>query len=605
MTLLAPAMLWSLLALIPLVGIYFLKIRPRPRPTTAFFLWESIFRERKATRLFQRLRDMWSLLLTALAVAAICLALARPQWADSRQDLLIVVDVSASMAAADAGGARIEMAKTAAREIIEGLNGAQRAAVASLANRLTYNSYLTDNPRELLDAIEQIDATNQRLAIDALPKLGEVRARGETDDPDQAPTAAHRVIFVSDGCLAGKALPAGVELLSVGEPLANVGLVAADMADVPGGSDRLAFYYQAASSYVQPVEADLTLSHVDAAGAEQLFKVIPLSIAPGANRAETFTLDNAPAGKWLARIETRTLEPADALATDNACYLTVIRPDPIRVAVESGDRFFLENSVLAFTRGDNVLELVDERADIVLSKSTTPEAERAMIFAPSGDSPWWTDLGEYAAVGVTRVLVDDHPALRHLDVSSIPFVGARRVTPCPGAQVLAADDAGVPLVYVARREGRSATVWNLDPVAADFYFSAWFPVSIHSAASFLAGREHAAAASYRPGQSAPILGSERDAVSSVLDPGGEAFKIVGPWFGLFERLGFYEVRRDEHRQLLAASLLSPNETLLDAGESEPRLASLSRGRSPAHWLTALALVALTAESLLYHRRKVG
>ena len=32
---------------------------------------------------------------------------------------------------------------------------------------------------------------------------------------------------------------------------------------------------------------------------------------------------------------------------------------------------------------------------------------------------------------------------------------------------------------------------------------------------------------------------------------------------------------------------------------------LSRGQSPAGWLTVLAIVALTAESVLYHRRKVG
>ena len=58
MTFLAPAFLWSFLALIPLAAIYFLKVRPRKKSTTAYFLWEKIFSQKKATSLFNRLRDL-------------------------------------------------------------------------------------------------------------------------------------------------------------------------------------------------------------------------------------------------------------------------------------------------------------------------------------------------------------------------------------------------------------------------------------------------------------------------------------------------------------------------------------------------------------------
>lgn len=99
MTFLQPAMLWSLvvLLLLPLAAIYFLKVRPRRKPTTAYFLWERIFQERRASSLFQRLRDAWSLLLMLLAAAAVCFALSQPEWADERKDMILVVDTSASM----------------------------------------------------------------------------------------------------------------------------------------------------------------------------------------------------------------------------------------------------------------------------------------------------------------------------------------------------------------------------------------------------------------------------------------------------------------------------------------------------------------------------
>ena len=73
MTFLAPAFLWTLAALAPLAAIYFLKVRPRKKPVTAFFLWQKIFTEKKAYALFKRLRDVFSLLLMALAFAAISL----------------------------------------------------------------------------------------------------------------------------------------------------------------------------------------------------------------------------------------------------------------------------------------------------------------------------------------------------------------------------------------------------------------------------------------------------------------------------------------------------------------------------------------------------
>jgi len=51
--------------------------------------------------------------------------------------------------------------------------------------------------------------------------------------------------------------------------------------------------------------------------------------------------------------------------------------------------------------------------------------------------------------------------------------------------------------------------------------------------------------------------------------------------------------------------LSASETLLNNESSRSNNQPLSRGQSPAGWLTVLAIIALSAESILYHRRKVG
>ncbi|MCC6493179.1 MAG: BatA and WFA domain-containing protein [Pirellulales bacterium] len=591
MTLLAPAMLWSLVALVPLAAIYFLKVRPRRRPTTALFLWERIFQEKRSSSLFQRLRDALSLALMLLAAAAVCLALAQPQWNDQRQDLLIVIDNSASMGARGPGGARLEEAKRLAASIIEGLNGSQRAAVAAAAGALAYRSHLTNNPRELLDAVDSIASTPEALDEGALAAI--VQAAAQWQD-------RRRLIFISDGGFDAARLGGGVELFKVGAAAENIGLVAADLAYLPGGENRLGVYFQVASSYAAPRQIDLSLVRLGAGGAEQLMKVIPLSVEPGLNPPETFTVDEAPPGRWLAR-----LEAADALAADDVAYLAARLPTPIRVSVESNDRLFLENSVLAFAGSSSLLSLAGEGGDVTVAKSMSPEAARAVVFHPEGESPWWGELGAEVEVGAVRVLQPDHPALAHADVATIPFVGARQLTPPPGAQVLAASESGLPLVYVARREGRSAVVVNLDPIAADFYFSAWFPVLVHSAVTHLVGRETPLAATYRPGQSAPVLSAEASSASQLALPGGETQEVRGKFFDMPPKTGFYQLSNGSGRWLLGASLVSAQESLLNSDGVNDSRRPISRGRSPVHWLTVLAIVVLAGESILYHRRKAG
>ena len=624
MTFLSPTMLWSLAILAPLAAIYFLKVRPRKKPTTAYFLWERIFQEKRASSLFHRLRDAWSLVLMALAAAAICFALARPEWADKRKDLLIIVDNSASMAAHEGRSTRLDLAKQVASDIVQGLNGNQRAAVATVATRLDYRSHLTDNPRELLEAIAAIKPSTEALNIGAVPtsnwESGAATATSmadktaATDAKDSKPPPAvessltndHRVLMLSDGSFDAAKLPKRVELLKVGSAAENVGLIAADMEFLAGDTSRIGLYYQTASTFREPKKVDLNLYSLDDNDHEQLQKVIPLTISPGKNRPETFELIGAPTGRWLAR-----LDVADALDEDNTAYLALAKPKPIRVAVESTDRFFLENSVQAFSHGESLLSLVKDNPDVVLAKGAAPKADFAIIFQPSGESVWWSKLGDEVTAGAARVLVEDHPALRHLDAASIPFVSARQITPAAGAQVLVADDSGLPLIYKARHGNQTALVVNLDPVAAEFYFSAWFPVLVHSAVTHLAGHENMLAATHRSGEPVLIPGGRDDVTTKITaprqgdQPPTESISVTGDIFRGTDQIGFYALENPTGTYSVGESLLSSDETLLNNEASVSNNEPISRGRSPAGWLTVLAIVALTAESVLYHRRKVG
>ncbi len=590
MTFASPIFFWSFLALAPLIAIYLLKVRPRRKPTTAFFLWEKIFQEKRASSLMHRLRDLLSLLMMALAFCAVCLALAQPRWTnDNRKDLLLIIDNSASMSAQEGLSTRLEQAKSRAAQIAQGLDGTQRAAVATVARDLRYVSHLTDNPRELVAAIEAIQPSDEALQPQSLPLVDENRQF----------TGDYRLLLLSDGCFDRDAAPTGFELIKIGQPQKNIGLVAADLQYVPGGQLQMSCYFQVASSFTEGVDVDLLLSRENG-DTTQLVKVIPLSIEPGINEPVVLAIENAEPGRWIAKLDIE-----DPLSDDNTAYLCARRPPPIPISVESDDQFFFQQCVLAFSGDAGLLSLVEESPKLVLAKAQSSDAEQTIVFQPAGNSTWWSELSDEIDDVVPRVLIEDHPLIRHFDPASIVYLGARRLQAPPGAQILVASDDDVPLIYVANQSGKQAVVVNIDPIAAELYFSAWFPVLVHSAALHLAGREDPLLATYTAGTLVQIPEAEEATTSQLNGPHDTKTEVVGTTFDGLDQLGFYQIKREGSEWDIGCSLLARQETLLDNEQVPDTSEPISRGSSPAQWLTILALVVVTAESVLYHRRKVG
>ncbi len=602
----SPVFFWALLSLIPLAAIYLLKVRPVRKPTTAWFLWEDIFQEKKATSLFQRFRDLFSLLMMMAAFLAIVFAMTRPNFSgDRQQDLILLVDNSASMNADSGAESRLEQAKKVAIEIITALNGTQRCSVATISDQVKFLSNLTDNPKELLLAVEKIQASEM---VSDLALLNQFQNRQSDEDATEsdAPSKDGRIILISDGC-TDEAIPDGIELLKVGaETKGNVGIVACDMRRLPGGRNRVGVFFQVASSFEKTVEAELTFGFGEP---DALTKFIPLEIKPGVNKPEVFELEDAEAGKWFAQLDTY---PQDALPQDNKAFIVLPPRRPIPIAVVAEDRYFYENCVQAFSRNDGLLTLADTPSDetqllIGAGGFAIPEnyAGDLLVFQPQGESPFWKDVGEEIEV-VGAIAVDqDHPAIRHIDAALLPYVGARRISAPAGAEILVKADDETPLIYRTTASGRSAIVLNFDPLASDFYFSAWFPVIVYSSATHLAGRTEQLPASWTTGQTATIEGVGFGDTTKVTFPNGDVVEAKSDSFGPLSETGFYELSNDNGQWLAGCSLLSEKETLIDNSKIEATAKPVNRGSSPAAWLTFLAIAVLAAESILYQRRRVG
>src|SRR6266550_1689157 len=122
----APLALLALPLLGLVIALYLLKLRRPSAPVASLHLWGSITRDREANSLWQRLRVSILLLLQVVILLALILALARP-WVPSRepigQNVVIVMDVSASMASRDdpGGPTRLQNAQAKAKQIIDNM----------------------------------------------------------------------------------------------------------------------------------------------------------------------------------------------------------------------------------------------------------------------------------------------------------------------------------------------------------------------------------------------------------------------------------------------------------------------------------------------------
>ncbi len=590
MKFLAPFFFWSFLSFIPLVAIYFLKVRPRRKETTAYFLWTQVFTEKKAASLFNRLRDLLSLLLLSFVFGAVCLALTRPELEDDeRKDLLILVDNSASMSAGAGASQRLNLAMNAARDLVKGMDASQRASVATVSGDVRFLSHLTDDPRQLLDSIDAIQPTALNFNRAAVSSL---RAGDSADW-----MKGHRLILITDGCFGPAGMPEGVEILKVGDPLENIGIVSADAQFLPGQGNPLGVYVQFASSFKKDITTTLTLKP-DGPGAH---KLVDVTIKPGMNSGDMFTVQDAPAGKWTVSINI-----ADGFDGDNVVSLVAQKQKPVRVNVDAADKFFFDTAVQSFSGGGSgFLYLTTESPQVVIARGKTPEAPLSLIFQPEGASPWWKSVGEPLESAVPRVRVPDHPVLRHLDAAGMNFAGARKIIPADGALVLVESDQSVPLLYVANAGGRTAVVVNMDPVDAEFYYSAWFPVLVYGAATHLAGREESLASTYTPGATIPLPGAMEGETTTITEPDGSLVTATGKKFGPLEQTGFYQLRNGSGEWQAAVNLLSPGESLLDNTPAITTLGPIAKGLPPYLILTIIAIVVLILESILYHRRKVG
>src|SRR5207249_943925 len=156
MTFLWPELLWLLLAIPALIGVYFLLLRRKKKQVLRY---ASLGMVRDAMSAGQRFRRHVPPLLFLLALTALVVAVARPTATltlpSQHETIILAMDVSGSMRAADVEPNRIGAAQAAARAFVADQPASARIGVVSFAATASVVQPPTRNRDDILAAIDR------------------------------------------------------------------------------------------------------------------------------------------------------------------------------------------------------------------------------------------------------------------------------------------------------------------------------------------------------------------------------------------------------------------------------------------------------------------
>jgi len=545
MTPLNPWGLLALLAIPVLIALSLWRWRRRQVEVSSLLLWARVAEGRRKAPAAQRRRLLDPLLVVRVAIA-LCAAAAIAELAvvrsrEAARRLVLVVDRSASMAAARPDGkSRWEAARERLLSFLASLNASDRVDIVALPRpaRTTVTKDL--GPGEAADLVRRLEPS--QAALDPAD-LAEAAALAAGEGP-----AA--IILATDA--PPPTLPPGVAVLATGGATANRGIVALAARKTPAGNWQVLV----AVGNAGQERAACRLSLL-ADGRQVLLRT--LTIPPKAVTRTILEADLESASILEAR-----LEPGDGLPADDAAWLARTRR-PVRVAWVGPPEPYSRRALVATGRvdlaefpGGKVAAAAGPFELTIYHRVAPPEPPggRLVVIAPRASVGALKVNGSVGA-GALVATERDHPLLRAVGLGGIRPGRVVRIEPPGNFRTLARAD-GNPALGLWREGEAEILFIGLDPAQGNWPTLVSFPIFWANVVDHFAGG-HSGFEALRPGQ--PVRLAEGQVVNG---PSGRRVAAAGRVF-VPDRVGLYATADGRK---FAVSLLDERETLA-AGTERP------------------------------------
>jgi hypothetical protein len=603
------------------IAFYVLKLRRRAVPVPFSRIWDSVLRDKQATELFSKLRRLLSLLLQLLLLALMVFALGDPKPKEDLREgrhLVLLVDASASMKAVDVKPNRLAMAKAEAEKIIRSLGASDRAIVVQMGSVPAPRSSMSADQSELLQALNQVTASDTRADLEAGLSFGRDSLRG-------LPHA--ELVVIGDGAYGEAAdladLSARVNLegavprfVPIGKSGKNLSITEFSVRRYPLDKSRYEVMLEIANLNDAPADVELELS-----GDGVVVDVTRLKL--GANeRLPRYYQDLAGASRTLtARIKA---VGGDDLPADDVAYALLPERRRARILVVSPGNTYLEASLLL----DEYLDvsqvspgapLPDGRFDVAILDGVAPafnERIGAALYLnpPAEGSP--VPLGPAIEDFGFDTWERKSPVLRFMSMGDIQVSKGHSFKPATGDKVLGASDHG-PILVSGARDGHRFVALGFDPRDSDLVLRIAWPLFVLNSINAFIEEDTGYVSSFRTGDVWHIAVPGSLSTVNLQEPGGAKHAVpVSDGRAVFrgEVAGFYKLSGgadDAPLGEFAANLsdleesrIAPKKELVLAGKKATAVAVAPVNLRREVWIyLLLAVIAISlVEWVTYHRR---
>lgn len=576
-----PSAFWAFLFLIPLIVIYLLKVKPQRLETTTLFLWDKIITKKKHESLFSKLKNLLSLLLILIALSATILAMAHPVLEIDKQaeKILLIIDNSVSMTAKQGSQTRLQEAIDKAETFIENLNEHQELTLATLSGQLEVHLAASNNQLQLKEALRTIKPSQEALNPLELTQIQKNK------------NSASQSILISDRCFKNADSFTDIQIIPIEAQTQNLAITAFDLMRPLASKKQINAYVEILSTFTETQEIELILFYESF---DNPVKILPLSIEPGLNKPELFSLLTEENGSWFVSLS----HPEDDFKIDNQAYFQLDPPADIQTSqgiVENA--LFYQKALELFS----TVSATENSKSIHISQGQASEkATQQIIVQPQGQSVFWKSINGQAESQLANSNEQKDAVLKYCDLDNIEFSGIQNIEVNDKSRVLLKSINGLPLIIQTYHQDRSAYLLNFDPESSKLFLNIQFPVLLYSLVRD--SYYHHKIDKRRNFQIGEKLNSLSQAQWQT--PSGQKINTTEEPLQ-FKETGFYQASfPDGSKQTYSVSLFNKIESQLTQPLLKNSVKQL-KNYPIRTWLIIIAILIFTVESMLYHRRKLG
>ena len=569
----------ALLAFVPvLLALHALHYRRRDVQVSTLFLWESVAREAQGSLGLRRLAQNLPLLLQILLVCLLAVALAEPALSGKAvpsRDVVLVLDVSASMQARGVQGTRFEKAREQALQLLKELPSGRQMAIITAGRQPRMASFFSGDKTLLRQTIRDLQASDGTGDMREALFLALSLTQG---------SGSREIVVIGDG-----AYPQVAELTKLRPQLGNqLRHIRVDGGDTNVGITRFAFrkvpdtegsyevLLTAKNFSPKPITTPLRLSLPPQRPLER-----QLDLQPGEQEVVVSTV-TAP----LQGVAEAELVLDDDLTLDNRAYGIAAASSQTWILLVGQPNYFLETlltsipgvfvNVVPQVSPDVLPRLVASNRLIIFNGVAPPPLHRGNFLLLNA-LPRDGSVQRTGTVAQPRV-VDwerQHPLLQFVDLADLHIAEAQQVRLDDGARGLV-EAQGTTLLGTIEEPHLRVVFLGFDLLQSDLPLRVAFPIFIGNLLRWLAPPDSDGGGQIRAGIPYPLYLDSPISHLTVQDPEGrqQQYEVRGnPWiFSDTQRLGVYTLRAgDTFKRYLAVNLLDGRESDINPRDKLPPL----------------------------------